>query len=34
MEALNGKDYSEMLAALSLQDLKKAVASFIDEGKR
>jgi leukotriene-A4 hydrolase len=33
MEALNGKDYSEMLAALSLQDLKKEVASFIDEGK-
>lgn len=33
MEALKGKDYAEMLAALSLQDLKKEVKAFVDEGK-
>ncbi len=33
MEAVYGRDYSEMLALLSLQDLKEEVAS-ISEGKR
>ena len=33
MEALNGRSYSEMLAALSQQDLKKEVRQFIKEGR-
>jgi len=33
MEALNGKSYSEMLAALSQQDLRHEVGEFMENGK-